>query len=185
MWHFFRSVHLIILFLLTFGIFCLHSCIYTNKNWQYRDTLQEVDMPVAVVSHLSSDQLDTVLNVVGLAGYFPHEKRVSSDSSYDNERSDLLGAALRLEQRPDQCVIFDNTPKSANEAHEVSMKSVSLVDHYARYELLTADFSVGFAGDLDLISFTKLFDERTDLEPVLELDVSSGMQKEQRKVKTA
>lgn len=153
------------------------------KEWL--DTLREVEMPCAIVSHLDSSQLDAVLNASGLAEYFPPDKRVSSDSNYSSERSELLGAALRVDQRPDKCVIFDNTPHSANEAHEVCMKSVSLVDHYARYELLTADLSVGYARDLDLISFTKLFDERTDLEPVLELDVSSGLQKQQRKVKTA
>mmetsp|Transcript_465 Transcript_465/g.966 ORF Transcript_465/g.966 Transcript_465/m.966 type:complete len:147 (+) Transcript_465:4324-4764(+) len=142
-------------------------------------------MPCAIVTHLDSSQLDAVLNATGLAEYFPPGKRVSSDSNYESERSELLGATLRLEQRPDRCVIFDNTPHSANEAHEVCMKSVSFVDHYMRYELLTADFSVGYARDLDLITFVKLFDERTDFEPELELDVSSGLQKEQPKVKTA
>ena len=36
--------------------------------------------------------------------------------------------------------------------------------HYVRYELLTADLSVGYARDLDLITLVKLFDERTDFE---------------------
>eukprot|EP00581_Thalassiosira_minuscula_P014661 CAMPEP_0183716264 /NCGR_PEP_ID=MMETSP0737-20130205/10241_1 /TAXON_ID=385413 /ORGANISM="Thalassiosira miniscula, Strain CCMP1093" /LENGTH=1592 /DNA_ID=CAMNT_0025945507 /DNA_START=165 /DNA_END=4943 /DNA_ORIENTATION=- len=153
------------------------------KEWL--DTLRDVEMPCAVMSHLDSDQLDAVLSVTGLSEYFPDDKRVSSDSGYSSERSELLGAALRVEQRPDKCVIFDNTPHSANEAHEVFMKSISFVDHYARYELLTADLSVAYARDLDLISFVKLFDERTDLEPVLELDVNSGLQKQQRKAKTA
>jgi hypothetical protein len=65
------------------------------------------------------------------------------------------------------------------------MKSVSLVNHYARYELLTADLSVGYVRDLDLRSLVKLFDKREDLEPLLELDVRGGLEKQQRKVKTA
>lgn len=142
-------------------------------------------MPIAVVSHLNSPQLDVVLEATGLAEYFPPDKRVSSDSGYSNERSELLGAALRVEQRPEECVVFDNTPNSANEAHEALMKSVSFVDHYARYELLMADHSVGSARDLDLMSFVKLFDKRSDLEPLLELDVDSGLQKQQPKIKTA
>ncbi|KAL7553287.1 hypothetical protein ACHAWF_016541 [Thalassiosira exigua] len=150
------------------------------KEWL--NTLHEVDMPCAITTHLESSQLDVVLDATGLAEYFSPGKRVSLDCNYSS-RSELLGAALRVEQRPDKCVLFDNTPNSANEAHEVCMKSVSLADHYARYELLTADFSIGYAGDLDLISFVKLFDERTDLE--LELDLSSGLQKQQRQAKTA
>mmetsp|Transcript_31044 Transcript_31044/g.75032 ORF Transcript_31044/g.75032 Transcript_31044/m.75032 type:complete len:766 (-) Transcript_31044:151-2448(-) len=152
---------------------------------EWLDTLREVDMPCAVVSHLNTSQLDMILNSTGLAEYFPPDKRVSSDSGYSNERSELLGAALRVEQRPAQCIVFDNTPQSANEAHEASMKSVSFVDHYARYELLTADLSVGYAKDLDLQSLVKLFDRREDLEPLLELDVISGLQRQQPKLKTA
>jgi len=142
-------------------------------------------MPCAIVSHLNSSQLDTVLRKTGLAEYFPLDLRVSSDSNYPSERSELLGAALRMELRPDQCIVFDNTPTSAKEAHEIFMKSVSFVNHYARYELLTADLSVGYMRDLDLRSLLKLFDKREDLEPLLELDVRGGLQKQQRKVKTA
>jgi len=152
---------------------------------EWLDTLREVDMPIAIMTHLDSPQLDAILDATGLAEYFPPDKRVSSSDNYSSERSEMLGAALRVEQRPDECVIFDNTPHSSNEAHEIFMKSVSFVDHYARYELLTADLSVAFASDLDLISFVKLFDKRTDLEPALELDVTSGLQKQQRKVQTA
>ena len=151
----------------------------------YSNTLREVEMPCAIVSHLDSSQLDVVLIKSGLAEYFPLDLRVSSDSNYPSERSELLGAALRMEQRPDQCIVFDNTPTSAKEAHEILMKSVSFVDHYARYELLTADLSVGEMRDLDLRSLVKLFDKREDLEPLLELDVRGGLQKQQRKVKTA
>lgn len=144
--------------------------------------LGEVGMPCAVVSHLDSSQLASILDASGLAEYFPPDKRVSSEC-YANERSELLGAALRIEQKPDKCVVFDNTPHSAKEAHEVYMKSISFVDHYARYELLTSDLSVGYARDLDLLSLAKLFDERTDNE--LELDVDSGMERPQIKRKTA
>ena len=171
------------LFTLAFTACC--TSLLLTRHLFHSDTLREVNMPCAIVTHLDSSQLDAVLNATGLAEYFPPDKRVSSDSNYESERSELLGATLRLEQRSDKCVIFDNTPHSANEAHEVCMKSVSFVDHYVRYELLTADLSVGYARDLDLITLAKLFDERTDFEPELELDVSSGLQKQQRKVKTA
>lgn len=142
-------------------------------------------MPCAIVSHLDTAQLDMVLDRTGLAAYFTPDRRVSSDSNYSSERCELLGAALRVEQRPDQCIVFENTPKSATVAHEICMKSVSFVNHYARYELLTADLAVASANDVDLRSLVKLFDKRDDLEPLLELDVNSGLQKQQRKLRTA
>ena len=153
------------------------------KDWL--NTIREVDVSCAVVSHLDSNQLDAILEATGLAEYFPPERRVSSDAKY-SARSEYLGAALRAEQRPEQCIVFDNTPISASIAHDLLMKNIAFVDHYAKYELLTADVSFGYASDLDLMDIAKIFDgTREDNEPMLELDVSSGLQKEKRKVRTA
>jgi beta-phosphoglucomutase-like phosphatase (HAD superfamily) len=97
-----------------------------------------------------------------------------------------LGAALRAEQRPEHCVIFENTPISATIAHDVLMKNIAFVDHYAKYELLTADVSFGYVSDLDLMDIVKIFENtREDNEPMLELDVNSGLQKQVRKLKTS
>ncbi|KAL7500721.1 hypothetical protein ACHAWT_008705 [Skeletonema menzelii] len=149
------------------------------------DTIREVDMSCALVSHLDSDQLDVILEATGLAEYFPPERRVSSEANY-SARAEYLGAALRAEQRPEQCVVFDNTPMSATIAHDLMMKNIAFVDHYAKYELLTADVSFGYASDLELMDIAKIFEgKREDNEPMLELDVSSGLQKQQRKLRTA
>lgn len=153
------------------------------KDWL--NTIREVDMSCALVSHLDSDQLDVILEATGLAEHFPPERRVSSDAKY-SARSEYLGAALRAEQRPEQCIVFDNTPISATIAHDLLMKNIAFVDHYAKYELLTADVSFGYVSDLDLMDIAKIFEgTREDNEPMLELDVSSGLQKQQRKVRTA
>lgn len=153
------------------------------KDWL--NTIREVDISSAVISHLDSDQLDAILEATGLAEYFPPERRVSSDAKY-SARSEYLGAALRAEQRPEQCIVFDNTPISATIAHDLLMKNIAFVDHYAKYELLTADVSFGYVSDLDLMDIAKIFEgTRDDNEPMLELDVISGLQKQQRKVRTA
>ena len=149
------------------------------------NTIRGVDMSCAVVSHLDSDQLDVILEATGLAEYFPPDRRVSSEAKY-SARSEYLGAALRAEQRPEQCVVFDNTPISATVSHDIMMKNIAFVDHYAKYELLTADVSFGYVSDLDLMDIAKIFEgTREDNEPMLELDVSSGLQKQQRKLRTA
>ena len=159
----------------------LRSC--TSHDIFSSDTLGEVELPFVVMSNLNSAQLDTKLEATGLSSYFPPDKRVSCDNNY-RERSEYLGAALRVEQRPEKCVVFDNTPIAATVAHEVTMKCVSLVDHYPRYDLLTADFSVQDLRDISLVSLNKLFDERNDMDLELELDMYSGLKKEERKVKT-
>ena len=123
-------------------------------------------MPYVIVTHLGRSQLDAVLDITGLADYFPPEMRVSLDDHYSDERSELLGAALRLEIHPENCIVFDNTPSAAETAHEVLMKCISFVNQYAKYELTAADWTVGELSNLDLSSIRTLFGEREDDIPL-------------------
>ena len=123
-------------------------------------------MPYVIVTHLGRSQLDAVLDITGLADYFPPEMRVSLDDHYSDERSEILGAALRLEVHPENCIVFDNTPSAAETAHEVLMKCISFVNQYAKYELTAADWTVGELSNLDLSSIRTLFGEREDDIPL-------------------
>jgi beta-phosphoglucomutase-like phosphatase (HAD superfamily) len=118
------------------------------------------------MSHLGRSQLDAVLEVTGLADHFPPEMRISHDERYSDERSELLGAALRVEKHPEKCIVFENTPGAAEEAHEVLMKCISIVNQYAKYELTAADWTVGDIRTLDLSSLRTLFSKREDDIPL-------------------
>lgn len=142
-------------------------------------------MPVAVMSHLEHSQLEAVLEVTGLADYFPPDTRVSVDNRYSDERSELLGAALRVEKHPDRCVVFDNTPSAAEVAHDVFMKCVSFVNHYPKYELLAADWTVGEYRNLDLSSIRTLFMERDDTTPLAVADYQSNLRRQPPITKTS
>jgi beta-phosphoglucomutase-like phosphatase (HAD superfamily) len=142
-------------------------------------------MPVAVISHLERSQLEAVLEVTGLADYFPPDMRVCVDNRYSDERSELLGAALRVEKHPDRCVVFDNTPSSAEVAHAVLMKCVSFVNHYPKYELLAADWTVGEYRNLDLSSIRTLFMERDDTTPLAVADYQSNLRRRPPITKTS
>lgn len=135
--------------------------------------MDSVKMPYVIMSHLGRSQLDAVLDITGLADYFPPEMRISLDNRYSEERSELLGAALRLELHPENCIVFDNTPSASETAHEVLMKCISFVNQYAKYELTAADWIVGELRDLDLSSIRTLFGERED-------DIPQAMAESQR-----
>lgn len=139
-----------------------------------RDKLDSVEMPFAIMSHLGRSQLDAVLDVIGLADYFPPEMRISLDSRYTDERSELLGGALRVEKHPEKCILFENTPLAAETAHEVLMKCVSFVDPYPRYELNAADWSIGALSSMELNVIRTLFSAREDDIP-LELAEAEGI----------
>ena len=148
-------------------------------------TLRDGEIPCAVMSFLDADQLDTILRITGLDDYFPPDKRVSASNTYPTVMDEMLGSALRVERLPNHCVVFDNAPTSANDAHEVQMKSVSFVDHYNKYDLTAADSTFEGLWDLDLMLMRKFFVERTDLELQLDLDTASAMEKKPTLTKTA
>jgi beta-phosphoglucomutase-like phosphatase (HAD superfamily) len=138
---------------------------------EWLKNLKDVQMPCAVISHLDSAKLETVLNVTGLSDFFPPDARVSADVGYEWERQEYLGACLRLGRRPEKCVVFDSTPSSSRSAHEVDLKAVALMGLYPMYELNTADLAVSSFQELTTLNVRRLFgDKNFDPETQLELE---------------
>lgn len=151
----------------------------------FSDKLDSVDMPYVIISHLGSSQIEAILDVVGLEDYFPPEMRISLDEQYSEERSELLGAILRLEKHPEKCVFFDNTPGAAETAHEVLAKCISFVNQYPKYELMAADWVVGGVEELSLSKIRTLFSEREDDIPLAEAEAQGILKKRPATTKTS
>jgi beta-phosphoglucomutase-like phosphatase (HAD superfamily) len=132
-------------------------------------SLQEVEMGCGVASCLERDQMDILLKYAGLADLLPADKRVSLNNGYDRESQQMLGVALRIERRPDHCVIFDSSPYANSGAQEIDMRSVSLVGPYPRYELLSADTTAFSLDDLTALNIRRLFGERVYDQPMLDM----------------
>eukprot|EP00531_Pseudo-nitzschia_arenysensis_P008949 CAMPEP_0116145906 /NCGR_PEP_ID=MMETSP0329-20121206/16874_1 /TAXON_ID=697910 /ORGANISM="Pseudo-nitzschia arenysensis, Strain B593" /LENGTH=1862 /DNA_ID=CAMNT_0003641605 /DNA_START=257 /DNA_END=5843 /DNA_ORIENTATION=+ len=131
-------------------------------------SLQAVEMGCGVVTHLEEDQMSTLLRFAGLSELLPESMRVSNSNGYLRDSQQLLGVSLRIERRPDQCVIFDTSPIASVAAHEHDMRSVALVGAYPRYELLSADTSASSVDELTALNIRRLFGERIYDQPELE-----------------
>jgi len=143
-------------------------------------SLHAVEMGCGVVTHLEDDQMNILLDFVGLSELLPVDKRVSNTNGYLRDSQQLLGISLRIERRPDQCVLFDTSPVASIAAHEHDMRSVALVGPYPRYELLAADISAASVDELTALNIRRLFGERIYDQPELEtqtpLDTTTGRQ---------
>lgn len=139
----------------------------------YLRLLLEARVPCAVVSHLRPRQLQAVLHAARLSSSFPPETRVSF-SPRDLESQQMLRAALRIERRPDCCVVHDTTPSSILAARDVEMKCVALMGHHARYELCAADVTVGGWDDLSVVNLRRMFADAPGEELELQVDVNGG-----------
>jgi beta-phosphoglucomutase-like phosphatase (HAD superfamily) len=146
-------------------------------------SLLDVEMSCGVTSHLDEDQVNRLLQYAGLVELFPSDKRVSNSNGYERDSQQMLGGALRIERRPDHCVVFDSSPVANGAAHEAEMRSVSLVGPYPRYELLAADTSAASFDDLTAINIRRLFGERVYDQPML--DMVQSQPQVTRKTKTA
>jgi beta-phosphoglucomutase-like phosphatase (HAD superfamily) len=135
-------------------------------------SLLDVEMQCAVVSYLDRDQVDTLLELSGISEMITADKRVSASNGYVTDTDMLLGAALRVERRPDHCVVFDTTPHSSVAAHEVEMQSVCIIGPYPRYELLSADTTAASFDSLSAINVRRLFGERVYDQPQVEFQAA-------------
>lgn len=135
---------------------------------RWLDRLQDVEMPCGLISFLEREQVDVLLDQSGLSRYFPVDKRVTQNNGYELEGQQMLGAALRVERRPDHCVVFDSSPESSVAAHDMDMKSVSLVGAYPMYELLNADTTARYLDELTAMNIRRLFGERVYDQPLID-----------------
>ena len=132
-------------------------------------SLEEVEMGCGVASYLERDQMDILIKFANLDDLLPADKRVSLNNGYDRESQQMLGVALRIERRPDHCVIFDSSPYANSAGQEVDMRSVSMVGPYPRYELLSADTSAFSLDELTALNIRRLFGERVYDQPMLDM----------------
>lgn len=140
-------------------------------------SLLDVEMECGLVSHLTLSQVNTLLEYAGLADLIKPEKRVHASSSpmlrptvkhyFDSQQ--MLAAALRLERRPDYCVVIDASPGSSVSATSVEMKSIAWIGPFPRYELLAADATVSSLDELTAMNIRRLFGERIYDQPLLDM----------------
>ena len=136
-------------------------------------SLREYEMQCGVISHLDKDQVAVLLKYAKLDKLFSPEVCVSSSNGYKSDSQQMLGAALRLERRPDHCVVFDSSPHASLAAHELDMRSVGLIGSYPRYELLTADTATAGFQELTAFNIRRLFGERIFDQPELDRQLAN------------
>ena len=133
--------------------------------------LLDVEMPCGVVSFLDAESVDLIMKKTGLASLIPPDKRVTSSSGYDRDTFQQLGSCLRIDRRPDMCVVFDGNADALNAARDNEMKSVGMTCVYPSYELLAADMTARNFDYLSAMNVRRLFGGRENQEPLLQVAI--------------
>ena len=151
---------------------------------QWIKSLQVLSLPCALVSYLNKSQVEAILEYTGLSALFSNSTIVTSSDNYATENQQMLGAALRIERRPDHCVMFDATQQATTAAHDIEMKSISIVDPYPYYELTTCDLSGRDFESLGTSRIRNVFNDASNQEPMQELQLEEPMRKNRPMLKT-
>lgn len=155
-------------------------------------SLLDVEMECGIISHLSRPQVNMLLEYAGIQDLIDSTKRVygftraqlrpmATTHHYDSQQ--MLAAALRLERRPDHCVVVDASPGASVAARNVEMQSVAWIGSYPRYELISADATVSRLDELTAMNIRRLFGERVYDQPLLDAQKTDFEKK--RKIKTS
>jgi beta-phosphoglucomutase-like phosphatase (HAD superfamily) len=147
-------------------------------------SLLDVEMQCGIISYLDRDQVDVLLEQAGLSHLIARDKRVSATSGYNRDSYQMLGAALRLERRPDHCVVFDSSPYSSVAAHDVEMQSVCIIGPFPRFDLLSADTATSSFDDLSAMNIRRLFGERIYDQPMVDTQAAQPEVRRKTKIRT-
>lgn len=152
---------------------------------QWLSALEDIYVPCTVISHMEEELVDKILELMKLSDFFPKGSRISSNTGYDSETQQMLGAAVRLECRPDHCVVFSATPQSAAACHDVDMKNVAIVSPYPYYELTMSDMTVRDFGSIGVRNLRNIFSETTVEEPMEQIEVEGPQIRKETLLKTS
>jgi len=130
--------------------------------------LLDVEMPCGLVSYLDAEIVNLIMDKAGLSELIPIDKRVSTSSGYLRDSYQQLGASLRIDRRPDMCVVFDGNADALMAARDNEMKSIGMTSIYPSYELLAADTTARNFDYLTAMNIRRLFGERDNQEPMLQ-----------------
>jgi beta-phosphoglucomutase-like phosphatase (HAD superfamily) len=151
---------------------------------QWLSALEDVYVPCSIISHMEKELVGKILDQMQLSRFFPEENRISLSTGYGSEMQQMLGGALRLERRPDHCIVFSATPQSAAACHEVDMKNVAIVSPYPYYELTRSDIAVRDFGSIGVINLKNIFSETPVEEPMEQVEVEGPQIRRQTMLKT-
>ncbi|XP_042485265.1 5-amino-6-(5-phospho-D-ribitylamino)uracil phosphatase, chloroplastic-like [Macadamia integrifolia] len=122
---------------------------------EWLDAVSTACTPCAVVSYLDRRVLVEALEQMNLKKYF--QAIVSKEDGMESIAHRFLSAAVKLDRKPSNCVVFEDDPRGITAAHNCTMMAVALIGSHPAYELVQADLAVASFSELSVINLRRLF----------------------------
>lgn len=151
----------------------LHGGIYRFRpgSQELLDVLMHYKIPMALVSTRPRKYLEIAIRAVGVEGVF-NVIVAAEDVHRGKPDSEMFEYAAQLLQFiPERCIVFGNSNRTVEAAHDARMKCVAVASKHLVYELGAADLVVKRLDELSVVDLKKLADtEMDEFGPELEME---------------
>jgi beta-phosphoglucomutase family hydrolase len=115
-------------------------------------------IPMAVGSAAVMFNIDYILDHTGIRQYFPVTVSADDVSISKPDPETFLKAARLMNVRPEDCIVFEDSPKGVEAANRAGMRSVVITTMHREDEFDTNKGITGFISDYTGPFITQLFD---------------------------
>lgn len=142
---------------------------------EFVNVLLHHKVPMALVSTRPRNSLERAIEAIGIEGVF--DVIVAAEDVYRGKPDPemFVHAAQLLQFIPERCIVFGNSNKTIEAAHDARMKCVAVASKHPVYELGAADLVVTHLDELSVVDLKNLADiessEFESIEPMFEMEV--------------
>ncbi|OMO58644.1 HAD-superfamily hydrolase, subfamily IA, variant 3 [Corchorus olitorius] len=139
---------------------------------EFVDVLMHHKIPMALVSTRPRKTLEAAIRKIGIEGCF--SAIVAAEDVYRGKPDPemFLYAAQLLKFITERCIVFGNSNKTVEAAHDARMKCVAVANRHRVYELGAADLVVRRLDELSIVDLKNLADiESAEFKPQPEMEV--------------
>ncbi len=115
----------------------------------FLDKLYAQQIPMAIASNAPVENVEFVVNALGLEKYFQIILHVASVAKPKPAPDMFLKAAELMGTKPANCVVFEDAPSGIRSAKEAGMKTVALLTTHTKEEFASVDRFIDHFEELD------------------------------------
>jgi beta-phosphoglucomutase len=115
----------------------------------FLDKLAAQQIPMAIASNAPVQNVEFVVNALGLQKYFQVQLHVTSVARPKPAPDMFLKAAELMGIKPANCVVFEDAPSGIRAAKEAGMKAVALLTTHTKDEFANVDRFIDHFEELD------------------------------------
>ncbi|KAL3818057.1 hypothetical protein ACJIZ3_003962 [Penstemon smallii] len=131
---------------------------FRNGSQEFVNVLTHYNVPMALVSTRPRKSLEREMGAIGFEGVF--NVIVTSEDVHRGKPDPemFVYAAQVLQFIPERCIVFGNSNRTVEAAHDARMKCVAVASKHPVYELGAADLVVRHLDELSVVDLKNLAD---------------------------